>query len=188
MAKRKIPKELGLHLNAYHTVLYKGVPMWRCQAWAIFDYEVHGGTVQINSAIRSNSIIAKYKGKGLRSPYSSQEYLYENQHKPGFFPANPPNRTSHCGFSDGNAYFRLSTNPNAWAAPGRKIQKYQWGIDSVNRPGGDAIRIVQWMNSHGYKAIRPYGLKQSERHHWCFMASPATNARKRLARWVLTGR
>lgn len=186
MARRKIPSNLGLHLPAYHTVLYKGVPMWRAQAWAIFDYEVHGGTVQVNSANRSNAIIAKYRGHGLRAGYSSQEYLYANQNRPGFFPANPPNMTSHCGFSDGNPHFK--TEAGNWASPGTKIAKYMYGIDSVNHPGGDAVRIVQWMNQHGYKAIRPYGSKVSERHHWCFTSSPATNARKRLARWVLTGK
>jgi hypothetical protein len=172
--KRSLPKNLGVHLPAWHHVTFDGVPMYRAQAWALLDYRLHGGHLRVNSADRRDSILRRY------APHlHGQEYLYRNQHRPGFSPANPPNRTSHCLYSDGSAVYRRP--------PGARLPEYMLGIDAVDRPGGDASHIVSWLNAHGYRAVRPYP-KSSERHHFVFTRSPAANARKRLARWRLTGR
>ena len=174
MSLPKLPSNLNLAYPAYHTVLFDGVPMWRAQAWALWDYRINGGHLTVNSANRDNAIIKKYRGHGLRRGYSSQQELYDGFRRglPGYFPANPPNLTSHAGFSDGNRYFKTLS--------GRRIEKYMWGIDAVQRPGGDASSLVSWLNRHGYHAVRPYNTT-NERHHMMFTKSPATNARKRLA-------
>lgn len=152
--------------------------MWRAQAWALKDARLHGVKFTVNSAIRDRAIMERWRGKGMRAGLHDQQYLYDHQHEPGFFPANPPGRTSHAGFSDGTAVFK--------APPGGRIQKFMWGIDAVNQPGGDAAELVAWLNAHGYKAVRPYPTS-SERHHFTFTKSPAVNARARLARYYSKG-
>lgn len=187
MAKRKIPSALALHKPAYHIVLFHGVPMWRAQAWALFDYEAHGGHLQVNSGIRTAEVIKRFRGHGLKPGYKSQQELIDGYARglPGFFPANPINLTSHAGYSDGNSIWKKSNGSHAFA--GEPIAKFMWGIDAVDHPGGDAERLVRWLNSHGYSAARPYPTT-AERHHMAFIHSPATRARLRLARWVATGR
>ena len=181
-----MPKGLELWKPAYHTVLYHGVPMFRATAWALFDYEIHGGHLIVNSGIRRDSIVKSWRGKGLRSGYKSQSDLWIgwNQHLPGFMPANPPGFSSHEGYADGIG--RFHTPSGAVARRGQEIAKFEWGTDAVDAPGGSAARLVAWLNRHGYKAVRPYNAN-SERHHFCFRKSPVTNARMRLARWIATG-
>jgi hypothetical protein len=198
MAKRTIPKELGLHLPAYHTVLYEGVPMFRAQAWVLYDYKVHGGHYQVNSGNRQDNVVKQYRGHGLRAGYSSQPELFgrwqdalrrwghDGAIAHGVFPANRPGTSSHEGLSDGNPFYTRETG-RLHASAGQKIAKHQYGLDIVDKPGGDAARFVQWANSKGYSAVRPYPTL-SERHHMAFKKSPATRARARLARWVATGR
>ncbi len=178
MAKRR--SLLSILYPAYNTVLFDGVPMWRAQAWALQDARLHGVKFTVNSAIRDNSIMNKWRGNGMRN-LQSQQQLYDGWKRrlPGYFPANPPNRTSHAGFSDGNPAFH--------AAAGSRIPKYMWGIDAVNKPGGDAKGLVTWLNSHGYHSTRPYP-QVSERHHLMFTKSPASNARKRLAAYYAKGK
>jgi hypothetical protein len=182
-----MPKGLELRKPAYHTVLYHGVPMFRATAWALFDYEAHGGHLIVNSGIRRESIVKTWRGKGLRSGYKSQKQLWDGFQAglPGFFPANRPGFSSHEGYADGVAVFHKADGSRA--PRGAEIVKYEWGLDAVDKPGGDARRLTAWLNLHGYRAVRPYATN-SERHHLCFRKSPAANARKRLARWIATGR
>lgn len=164
-----MPKGLELWKPAYSTVAYQGVPMFRAQAWALHDYALHGGKLQVNSADRREGVAEKF-GK------LSQAALWRgwNARKPGFFPANPPGFSSHELRSDGNAFYGLQR--------GAVIPKHKLGIDAVDKPGGDAAAVVSWLNKHGYKARRPYAAA-SERHHFSFADSPASNARKRLRHW-----
>lgn len=157
---------------AYHTVVYHGVPMYRAQAWALIDYVKHGGHLVVNSADRRDSVLRRYAPSK-----HGQQYLYNHQNQPGFFPANKPRETSHCLYSDGNRNYRYKGRQ---IPRGGRLPKFMLGIDATNHPGGDAARIVSWLNSHGYKAVRPYP-STSERHHFVFLKSPATNARRRLA-------
>jgi hypothetical protein len=181
MARRRLPKDLALTKPAYETVLFDGVPMWRAQAWAILDYRLHGGTVRVNSAMRTDSAIKKYRGKGLRPGYKSQRELYDGwiAGVPGFFPANPPGTSSHEGRSDGHPFYGVPKR--------EKIADYKYGLDLVDAPGGSAEKIVRWWNSKGYSAVRPYATN-SERHHAAFKRSPASRARARLARWIAAGK
>jgi hypothetical protein len=176
----KLPHLLSLGFPAYHVVNFHGVPMWRAQAWALKDYELHSGKpLIVNSAIRTDSVIKDFNRKH-GTHLHGQQYLYDAywvHHLPGFFPANKPNQTSHCGFSDGNHYYRVRGKQ---IPAGHRLPDHMWGIDATNEPGGDSAHIVSWLNSHGYHAKRPYNT-DSERHHFMFTASPAGNARKRLA-------
>jgi hypothetical protein len=139
--------------------------MFRAQAWALKDAELHGVPVYPQSADRRYGIAEKYGKK-------SQKALYDGYRRglPGYFPANPPGFSSHELKSDGNRLY---------GPRGSSIPKHKLGIDAVSKPGGDSNRIVAWMNSHGYSAARPYP-QDSERHHFSFMKDPAKNARKRL--------
>lgn len=184
---RKLPSNLALRLPAYHTVIFDGAPMYRAQAWAILDYRLHGGHGSVNSAIRRDSVVRRWRGHGLRPGYSSQKELYDGYQRglPGYFPANPPGYSTHEGYADGVAVFHRKDGRVAHR--GEPIVEFEWGIDYTNAPGGSAEAIVSWLNRHSYKAVRPYNTN-SERHHLCFRKSPATNARLRLAKWLLTGR
>lgn len=171
----RIPKNLKLTYKAYAYVLFEGVPMRRALAWALLDARLAGVPFIVNSASRKDSVVRKFRGKGLRNGYSSQVELYTGfaAGRPGFFPANRPGTSSHEGRSDGNAFYGV--------ALGGVIPEHMEGIDAVNAPGGDAAQLVAWLNSHGYEARRVYPT-DNERHHFSFSKSPATNARKRLAK------
>jgi hypothetical protein len=41
--------------------------------------------------------------EGFGTTLHAQQYLFDNQGKPGFNPANPPTRASHCYFADGES-------------------------------------------------------------------------------------
>src|SRR5690349_16758471 len=156
-AKRKLPKGLELWRSPRGVVNFHGVPMFRMHAWALLDYEHHHphGTLYVNSAIRDDKILRAFNRK-YHTSLHSQQYLYDHQFEPGFFPANPPWATSHAGHSDGNIYY---------GPAGAALPKYKWGIDATTRLGGDAAQIVRWLNTHGYRAVRPYPTT-SERHHF----------------------
>lgn len=173
---RRLPKGLELWRRPGGVVNFHGVPLFRAQAWALLDYELHSGRpLQINSVIRDDKILRDFNRK-YHTNLHSQQYLYDHQHDPGFFPANPPWLTSHAGHSDGNRYY---------GPPRARLPRWKWGIDAVNEPGGDAAHIVAWLMGHGYKAVRPYTPpSENERHHFSFMAYPGRNARRRLRGWL----
>jgi hypothetical protein len=176
---RRMPKGLELWRRAYGIVNFHGVPMYRCLAWALHDYELHGGHLIVNSADRRDGVIRRFNRK-YGNNLSSQKELWEGFRagRPGFFPANPPGHSSHELVSDGNPFYGRS---------GRKLPRYMLGIDAVNHPGGDASHVVIWLNDHGYHTERPY-LTASERHHLSFSQSPASHARRRLRVWKAGGR
>lgn len=149
----------------WETVGYKGVPMFRAQAWALKDAELNGIPVIPYSGDRRYGVAEKY-GK------SSQKALYDGfvAGKPGYNPANPPGFSSHELKSDGNPLY---------GPRGSSIPKFKLGLDVVSAPGGDSQRIVNFLNGHGYAAARPYAAS-NERHHMSFTKDPAENAKKRL--------
>ena len=182
--KRSIPSNLALHKKAYQTVAYHGVPMWRCQAWALFDYEMHGGHLVVSSGDRR-------KGVAERFGHMSQQALWDcfqakvrtgvcPAHCHGnCLPANRPGFSSHELRSDGMAFYK--------APRGAKIADYMLGLDCEAPGTGSAARLVAWLNSHGYHAARIYHTT-AEAHHFSFSKSPATHARWRLTRWLATGK
>lgn len=169
-----MPKGLELWKPAYGVVNYHGVPMYRCLAWALRDYELHGGHLIVNSADRRDGVVRRFNRR-YGTHLQSQKMLWDGFRagRPGFFPANPPGFSSHELRADGTAFY---------GARGAMIPRYKLGIDAVNTPGGDASHVVKWLNAHGYRSTRPYSTS-SERHHFSFAKSPASNARKRLRAW-----
>lgn len=163
MAKRS---ELSILHPAYHIVNYRGVPIFRAQAWALTDAANHGIKFTVNSGDRRESTIVKFNRRHGTS-LSSQAFLYRMwlQRKPGYNPANPPDRGTHLLIGDG-VVGRLF----------QKLKPWQLGLDL----GGDVDGLIRYLNAHGYSVYRPYS-SASERHHICFRKSPASNARKRLA-------
>lgn len=159
-------------LPAYGTVVFDGVPMFRCQAWALKDARLSGVPFRVNSADRRKGVPERF-GK------LSQDTLYRRwvARWPGYFPANRPGFSSHELRSDGNWFYGIR---------GSRIPRYKLGIDAANRAGGDSAQLVHWLNSHGYRAVRPYA-SGSERHHFSFSKSPATNARRRMRRHYKAG-
>lgn len=174
---RRMPKGLELWRSAKGTANFHGIPMPRALAWALHDYELHGGHLLVYSADRRDSVIKAFNKK-YGTDLLSQKYLWEHQHDPGFFPANPPGFSSHELRSDGIPFYGKRGEPIPW---------WKLGIDAVNVPGGDAARVVTWLNAHGYGARRPY-TSRKERHHFSFTRSPRAQALKRLRRWKLTGK
>lgn len=174
MATAKLPKNLNLALPAYGTVEFHGVPMFRALAWALWDYEVHDGHLTVSSGDRRYGVAEKYG-------HQSQKALYDGwlARKPGYLPANPPGFSSHELRSDGAAAYGVSR--------GGVISPYMLGIDAEYPGTGDATRVVAWLNAHGYDARKIYSTA-SEAHHFSFFKSPAANARKRLAKYKVTGK
>lgn len=76
-------------------VSFHDVPMPRGLAFGISHIESHGAPVSIFSADRTVAAITAHN-KEFGTTLHAQQYLFDNQGKPGFNPANPPTRTSHC--------------------------------------------------------------------------------------------
>lgn len=174
MATAKLPSNLRLTYPAFHTVAYQGVPMFRALAWALWDYEVHDGHLEVSSGDRRVGVAEKFG-------HQSQKALYDGWKagRKGYLPANPPGFSAHELRSDGAA---------AYGVPrGAVIPDYMLGIDAEWPGTGDATRVVAWLNAHGYYARKIYPTA-SEAHHFSFFKSPATNARKRLAKYKVTGK
>jgi hypothetical protein len=154
----------------WETVAYRDVPMFRCLAMALDHAADHGRTFQIFSADRRDSVLATFNAQHGTNLHG-QQYLYENQGKPGFFPANPPNRTSHCLFSDGNPVYQTSAGEPIPA--GGALPDYMLGIDlSDDGHPNDCTLTMNTLHSLGYHCVRPYP-GGSEAHHLVFTASPA---------------
>jgi hypothetical protein len=147
-------------------VSFHNVPMRRGLAFAINHIEEHGAKVSIFSADRTVEAIAEHN-KQFGTNLHAQKYLYDNQNRPGFNPANPPWLTSHCYYSDGNpAYGR---------GRGEKIPWYMLGIDMSDWGMSEDVRRFRTTAAKlGYRVTQPYA-SGSERHHIIFSTSPIKN-------------
>jgi hypothetical protein len=151
--------------------VWRYIPMWAPHVWALADARAHGQRFVVTSAIRTDAVITRVDARWHEGLHS-QQYLYDHQNQPGFYPANPPDRSSHCGYADGNPVY---------GPPGTKLSRAKWGIDAVSDGrANDCSPLVAWLNQHGYHAVRPYPTT-SEAHHLSFVESPVTNARARHA-------
>lgn len=165
--------QLSILYPAYHTVNFHGVPMFRAQAWALLDAWYHGQRFTVTSADRRDNIIHWFNEK-YGTNLHSQAYLYKGfqEGRPGFLPANPPDRGTHLLIGDGVV-----------GSLHQKLEPYQLGIDVVSAGRfNDCGPLVAWLDRSGYNVYRPYP-SGSEAHHLNFKASPAANARKRLANY-----
>ncbi len=153
---------LSLTAPAYHTVGFntpggQPIPMFRAHAWALQAAHNHGARFTITSADRRDDVLARHN-KRYGTNLHGQGYLFANQHRPGFYPANPPTRSSHCLYSDGSAVYH--------APPGTRIPAYMLGIDAVDDgSANDCTRLVEHLRELGIKAVRPYP-GSSEAHHF----------------------
>lgn len=152
-------------------VSFHGVPMPRGLAFAIDHIERHGGKVDIFSADRTVAAVAEHN-RQFGTNLHAQQYLYDNQHRPGFNPANPPNRTSHAYYSDGNPAY-------GGRKAGARLPWYMLGIDLADDGRSeDVSRFLRVARRLGYHVTQPYA-SGSERHHIIFTQSPVEN----LERW-----
>ena len=152
-----------------HTVSFHDVPMFRMLALALHHAERHGASFYVNSADRRDDVLKRFNAAHGTNLHG-QQYLYENQRNPGFFPANPPTMTSHCLFSDGNPAYRVGDH---FIPAGGKLPDWMLGIDANDKNGApnDCSRLVGTLEKLGYHVTRPYH-SGSEAHHFVFTANP----------------
>lgn len=137
------------------TVGFDGTPLSRGLALVLQEARDAGVQFRLVSADRRLGVAERF-GK------SSQAALWScwQRRLPGCNPANPPGRSTHERRSDGVAYR---------GPVGRLLQWWQLGLDVDGAPA-----LVQWLNSHGYRAHRPYESPR-ERHHVNFRRNPRPN-------------
>lgn len=166
-----IRNPLSILNPAYHIVNFYGVPIYRAQAWALLDAELHGQRFTVTSGDRRPATIAEFNRK-YGTHLHDQAYLYWGYEKglPGFLPANPPTRGTHLLLGDGVV-----------GSVGEHLAPYRLGIDVVSAGrSNDCAPLVAWLNTHGYHCYRPYP-SSAEAHHMNFSYPPDRNARRRLA-------
>lgn len=169
---------LSLLAPAWHTVPYafpgdSPVPVFRAHAWAFEAARHHGAAFALISADRRDAVLAAFNREHGTNLHG-QQYLFDHQHEPGFYPANPPGRTSHCLRSDGNPVYRTLA--------GGRLPAYMLGIDAVDRgKQNDCTHLVQVLNELGIPAVRPYP-GSGEAHHLVVTRPFAHTAWAALAR------
>lgn len=140
----------------YNTPGGRPIPVFRAQAWALEAAHNDGARFVVMSAIRTDSVIASFNSKYGENLHG-QQYLYDHQNQPGFYPANSPLRTSHCGWQDGSTYY-----PHI----GQMLNYLNWGLDVVDDGSiNDAAKLVWHLNRVGIKAAKAYPGAASENHH-----------------------
>jgi hypothetical protein len=150
-------------------VSFHDVPMPRGLAFAISHIESHGAPVSIFSADRTVAAINAHNAQ-FGTTLHAQQFLFDNQGKPGFNPANPPNRTSHCYFADGNPAYK--NTKGQIVAPGGKIPWYSLGIDVCDKGKvEDVSNFLRVAHTLGYEFVQPYA-SGSEKHHVVSVKSP----------------
>lgn len=151
------------------TVSYENVPMFRGLAFALRDIQSSGAPIDIFSADRRDRIIKEHN-KQFGTNLHGQQYLYDNQGRSDFNPANPPSRTSHCLRSDGNPIYRNASGK--WIAPGGRIPWYELGLDIADSgKREDVRRFLRVAHRLGYHFVQPYS-SGAERHHVTCAHSP----------------
>ena len=158
-------------LALWETVPYHDVPMFRVLALALDHAQEEGARFAIWSADRRDAVLARFN-KRYGTSLHGQAYLVAHQNDPGFYPANPPNQTSHCLFSDGSPAYRVGGR----ILPARgKLPRYFLGIDATDiGPGAksnDCSMLIGHLERLGYRVTRPYHTG-SEAHHFVFTSDP----------------
>jgi lysozyme len=158
-------------LPLWDTVGYQNVPMFRALALALDHAAESGATFTVLSADRRDAVLAKFN-KQHGTSLHGQQFLYDHQHDPGFFPANRPGTTSHCLFADGNPAYRVG---GKILPAGGKLPRFFLGIDAVDTGAGakpnDCSKLIGRLEQLGYHVTRPYH-SGSEAHHFSFTTDP----------------
>jgi lysozyme len=158
-------------LPLWETSAYQNVPMFRALALALDHAREAGARFTVLSADRRDPVLAKFN-KQHGTNLHGQQFLYDHQRDPGFFPANRPGTTSHCLFADGNPAYRVG----AKILPvGGKLPRYFLGIDATDSGPGckpnDCSMLIGTLEKLGYFVTRPYH-SGSEAHHFSFTSDP----------------
>lgn len=144
------------------------VPLFRALALALDHAHQHDARFSLASADRRDRTLKAFNAKHGTNLHG-QQYLYDHQGQPGFYPANPPAKTSHCLFSDGSAAYRVRGRV---IAPGGRLPNYMLGIDATDDgSNNDCSRLIGTLERLGYRVTRPYHTG-SEAHHFVFTESP----------------
>jgi lysozyme len=158
-------------LPLWETCAYQRVPMFRALALALDHAAEMGARFSVFSADRRDTVLTRFN-KQFGTTLHGQQFLFDHQHQPGFFPANPPGHTSHCLCSDGNAAYRVKGKV---VAAGGKLPNYFLGIDACDTgPGAkpnDCSMLIGRLEGLGYHVTRPYH-SGSEAHHFSFTSDP----------------
>ena len=158
-------------LPLWATVDYKGVPMFRALALALDHAAEAGAAFTVLSADRRDAVLARFN-KQYGTSLHGQQYLYDHQREPGFYPANRPGTTSHCLCSDGNPAYRVGSRV---VPSGGRLPKYFLGIDACDGGAGakpnDCSMLIGHLEKLGYHVTRPYHTG-SEAHHFSFTSDP----------------
>jgi hypothetical protein len=149
----RISTSLSPARKAYGVVSYRGIPLYRCQAWALELVKAAGVEPVIISGIRDDAIIREHNRR-FHTNLHGQQYLVDLFHAGKGNPANTPATTSHCHHGDGNYVY---------GAAGRNIPLVMNGIDAEDNAKAQAI--VAKLNHLGFRAVCPYNTG-SELHHF----------------------
>lgn len=171
----RISKSLWPGYRAYGVVTYRGIPLYRCQAWALELVDHAGVEPVIISGIRDDKWINQHN-KQFGTNLHGQQYLVNLWRAGRGNPANSPQTTSHCDFSDGSAVY------GRYAPAGHRLPKIVNGIDAVDNL--TAARIVNKLKDLGFPASLPYD-SGSELHHFSLTPHHIRDYIKRLRRTYL---
>jgi lysozyme len=158
-------------LPLWETCSFDNVPIFRALALALDQAREAGAKFSVLSADRRDTTLARFNGQH-GTHLHGQQYLYDHQHDPGFYPANRPGTTSHCLFADGNPAYRVGTKV---LPAGAKLPRYFLGIDACDTGPGckpnDCSSLIGTLERLGYHVTRPYH-SGSEAHHFSFTSDP----------------
>lgn len=163
---------LSLTAPAWHTVGFNTpgsspVPMFRAHAWALAAAHNHGARFTVTSADRRDDVIESFNRR-YGTHLHGQAFLFAHQDEPGYFPANPPDRSSHTLRSDGNPVYRTPA--------GGQLPAYFLGVDAVDDgESNDCARLVGHLQELGFRVARPYP-GSAEAHHLVFTRPFAQHA------------
>jgi hypothetical protein len=176
--------EKNRDLPMWHTVAtpsYMGVvPTYRALALMLDHAWQHKARFELLSADRRDSVLARFN-KLHGTNLHGQKYLFDLRAQyvarygaagadaRGVYAANPPNRTGHCLFSDGNPAYRVRGHV---VPPGGGLPNYFLPFDATDQgKENDCTHLVLVLNKLGYHAVRPYP-SGGEAHHFCLVSSP----------------
>lgn len=130
-----------------------GCPLPLGHKLMLLDARRNGWAGVVTSADR-RTVIARLLHKLGKS---TQAELYQGfiEGRPGFLPANPPDRGTHMRIGDG--------------VVGKLFEKLAWWQEGIDSSLATQLRLV--LNALGYSAYRPYA-SASEEHHSNLRSSP----------------
>jgi hypothetical protein len=165
--------------NPWHTIAYRGVPMFRAQAAVLLIAFEHHAPHLIFSADRRDPVIKRFNRNHGTHLRGQDELIRLHEIDPDhFFPANPKDETSHCLRSDGNPAYRF--RGRQIPAKG-KLPRFMLGIDAVDvgphARVNDCSHLVAVINDCGFSATQPYHVG-SELHHFILTKDPVPRLSK----------